>query len=340
MNPAHLFNATLASASISAAFELGIFSHLAAKGDLSLDFFCKTHELDASTIRAIANVLACFDIVVFRDSALIVGPGKSFDAVYRDKGYFMWLIGGYGYALQRLSDLARLVNRPSNPDDRSFVKRDGKYIAMAGRDYGEQFVDCDFEALLNPSPDDILCDLGCGSAGRLIGLVKKHRGLRGIGIDIDAGAVGLAQDSVRREGLEDQVQIISGDITALGSHARFADVTLLCCFFMGHDLWPRDRCLRVLNGIRACFPNVTRFLLCDTYNSELKPALDTPIFTLGFEFLHSVMGQYIPSLREWSEIFSESQWRCQDVRTIGIPYSAIFVLSPIPDSRRDAVGTP
>src|SRR6266498_765686 len=170
MNTAQLFNSTLASASISAAFELGIFSELSTKGELSLDSFCKAHELDVATIRAMMHALACFDIVEFRDSALIVGPGKSFDAVCRDKGYFMWLISGYGYALQRLCDLARLENRPSNPDDRSFVKRNGKYIAMAGRDYGEQFVDRDFEAVLSPSPNDFLCDLGCGSAGRLIGL--------------------------------------------------------------------------------------------------------------------------------------------------------------------------
>jgi len=73
---------------------------------------------------------------------------------------------------------------------------------------------------------------------------------------------------------------------------------------------------------------VKRFLLCDTYRSELSISHEIPVFTLGFEVTHAVMGQYIPSLSEWMELFAEAGWRCATRRFIDLPFSCIFDLRP------------
>jgi len=38
------------------------------------------------------------------------------------------------------------------------------------------------------------------------------------------------------------------------------------------------------------------------------------------------MGQYIPSVAEWMDLFDEAGWQCVARRDIGIPFSAIFDL--------------
>jgi hypothetical protein len=57
-----------------------------------------------------------------------------------------------------------------------------------------------------------------------------------------------------------------------------------------------------------------------------------PIFTLGFELTHAVMGQYIPLESEWLEVFDEAGWDCANAREVGIPFSKIFDLRPSSDA--------
>jgi hypothetical protein len=103
-------------------------------------------------------------------------------------------------------------------------------------------------------------------------------------------------------------------------------VDVIFSFFIGHDLWPRADCLLTLARLRSAFPGARRFLLADTYRSDLPPADEAPIFTLAFETTHAVMGQYVPSLQEWDALFSESVWTCVGQRALDIPFSVIFDL--------------
>lgn len=321
-----LFNSVLAASAISAAFELGLLDRIERDGTLAISTYCAEHGLHEASIQAVFNALRCFSIVEFQDASRIITKGDQFRSVYNEKGYFLWLIRGYGYMLQNLASLVMLENRPTDSDDRTFVQRDGKYIAMAGRDYGAQFVDAHFDSVLNEQPFTVAADLGCGSAGRLIELALKYPEFRGVGVDVNAQAVMYAQENVKKAGLENRVTVVEGNVVQLGSRPEFADVTVLFCFFMGHDLWPRARCKKILQNLPLAFPSVQRFLLSDTYRSDTQPSPIIPTFTLGFEFTHAVMGQYIPTEGEWLELFDEAGWRCAGSRKIDIPFSAIFDL--------------
>ena len=105
-------------------------------------------------------------------------------------------------------------------------------------------------------------------------------------------AVKVAQAAVSSEGLEDRILVLEGDMSNLEARPEFSDVDVIFCFFCGHDLWPRKNCLQAMQNLRTAFPSVKRFLLCDTYRSDIVPSLEIPMFTLGFEFMHSVMGQF------------------------------------------------
>ncbi|MGB5713179.1 MAG: class I SAM-dependent methyltransferase [Waterburya sp.] len=320
---ADVFNSTMISSAISAADELGLIEQLKQEQTIEINTFCQENDLHYLSVEAIISALCCFDICQLNDNNRIVQQGSLFAEAYRDKGYFLWLIRGYGYLLQNLASIAKNENRFHD-----FINRDGKYIALAGRDYGQKFVDSYFEELLEEFPYQFVADLGCGSGAKLINIAKKSPAVRGIGIDINSGAVETAQIAVDNAELQARVKIIEGDMSKLDNQPDFDEVDVVFSFFNGHDVWPRNNCLKFLQNLHLAFPNVKRFLLCDTYRSDTIPSENVPIFTLGFEFTHGIMGQYIPSLTEWLELFVDSGWECVEHREIGIPFSTIFDLRP------------
>jgi hypothetical protein len=322
---ARLFNSALGAAALSAANELGLLERLRDEPAVGVASFCAEHDLHEESVVSICRALAAVDVLELTPDGQ-VRPGRLFATAYREKGYFLWLVRGYGHMLEHLADHCRLTNRPADPNDRTFVRRRGKYIALAGHDYGARFVDGHVEAIVNERPFRVAADLGCGAAGRLIDLVGERDAVRGVGIEIDEDAVRLARANVAAAGLADRISIVHADATALDRRPEFDRVDLLCSFFMGHDLWPRPRCRRVLEGLPIVFPSLERFLLCDTHREHHGDVRETPIFVLAFELTHAVMGQRIPTATEWLELFDEVGLRCAGAHRIGIPSSTIFDL--------------
>ncbi|MCY1035335.1 class I SAM-dependent methyltransferase [Corallococcus sp. BB11-1] len=327
---AELFNGHLAAVAISALNELGLLDELDRAGTLHLPTWVEQRQLHAMTVDSLMEVLSLYDIVT-RSEDGHARPGKHFADILRTKGYFTWLTSGYGRLFQKLSSTVPLAGRGAG-----FIDRDGAAIALGGRDYGRQFVDEQFAQVLRTKDFRVVADLGCGSAERLIGMVR-HGAAEGIGIDMNAGAIELAGKAVKGADLEQRIGLVLGDLRTLEPSPRFAQVDLLTSFFNGHDLWPREACLAVLQRLRQVFPHVTRFLLCDTYRAEpFTSCAGVPIFTLGFHVTHAVMGQYIPTREEWLSLLEEAGWRCNGVHDIGIPSSAIFDLAPLhPQGRHD-----
>ena len=204
---ANVFNSTMVSSAISAAYELGFIEQLQEENIIDIGIFCQQNNLHQPSFEAIILALGCFDICSLNDNNRMVQQGSLFSEAYRYKGYFLWLVQGYGYLLHNIASIAKNENRSND-----FIKRNGKYIALAGRDYGKQFVDGYFEKLLEEFPYQFVADLGCGSAAKLINLAKKATEVRGIGIDINSEAVKTAQLAVDNAGLQARIKIIEGDI--------------------------------------------------------------------------------------------------------------------------------
>jgi len=318
---ASIFNSTIAAAAIAAMFEHGLFEALQQNEAVHVREFCEKAGLHQPATASLLYALACYNIVALSPAQDVVRPGKAFADTYKDKGYFLWLVRGYGNLWQNLSELIE-----SGKGNINSVGRNGHYVAKAGRDYGAQFVDEYFNDMLYQMPFQVAADLGCGSAMRLINLAQQNPAFRGIGIDINEGAVKLAQEAVAAANLQNRLTVVRADASRLEARPEFAEVEVLFCFFMGHDLWPRPNCLKVLRQIRAVFPRLKRFLLSDTHRADLPASRQIPIFTLGFEVTHAVMGQAIPSAAEWLDLFAEAGWNCVERRDIGIPFSAIFDL--------------
>lgn len=117
---------------------------------------------------------------------------------------------------------------------------------------------------------------------------------------------------------------------------EFDQVDFVCTFMMGHDLWPRAECLASLKLIGEAFPRATDLIICDTYRSDLPSTERHPVFTLGFETAHAVMGQMIPSLDEWTDVLAEAGWLRTDVIDFDLPVHGAHAPDPRGDGRMNA----
>ncbi|MFJ6795419.1 class I SAM-dependent methyltransferase [Streptomyces sp. NPDC091268] len=319
-----VYNNTLTAYAISAAWELGLLDRLdASESPVDLAGFAREHDLDAPSVEAIARGLAIAGIIALGPDRKAATPGPLFADTWAKKGFFYWLTRGCGDLFRTLPELVKNANRTGD-----YVVRDYKAIGLAARDAGYSYVDPTFYKIIADRGLTFGADLGCGSGERLIKLAGRDPEFRGIGVDYARGALALATESVADAGLSHRVSVVHGDAKRMAYQPEFAEVDFVCSFMMGHDLWPREDCLESLKKIGEAFPAATDLIICDTYRSDL-PATEThPVFTLGFETAHAVMGQAIPSLAEWNDVLAESGWHRADVIDFDLPpYTALMHLT-------------
>lgn len=69
--------------------------------------------------------------------------------------------------------------------------------------------------IVEPRPDELVVDLGCGDARVLVEAVERF-GCRGRGVETDPRLVARARDRVAEAGLADRIDIVAGDATDAG----------------------------------------------------------------------------------------------------------------------------
>ncbi|KAF7553298.1 hypothetical protein G7046_g7130 [Stylonectria norvegica] len=342
---ANIFNSAIAAAAIASAWEVGLLDAVQSQKQVLLPAFSEKHDLDTDSTQGLVVALAAVKVVSVKyntDSTTSVTRGSLFDETYRTKSLFHWLTLGSGGLFSRMQHVLRNENRHGD-----FYKRDGAAIAYACREANRQFFDPAFWAVMEKLDYKFhsVVDLGCGSGERLIQILERYPDTTAIGVDVSSAAVKFAETESERRGFETRLSFTLDDATNLKPRKEFEKVDILTCFLMGHDFWPRENCIASLQTLRRVFPNLHRFYLCDTTRGVLpatrdgelsNPAVaheghpDVPIFSLGFEFGHALMGAYIPTIPEWHGVFAEGGWRC--VKSHDIPelaFNVLFELAPI-----------
>jgi hypothetical protein len=324
LSAAEIYNSTLASWAISAAWELGALDELNEHGKLDAIEFATRKNLDpASTVgmfAALASVRA-----VHRDDTLVwVGP--NFEEVEKYRSIFHWLARGCSGLFTEMPSVLRNENRQGE----DFYQRDAGAISFACREINGRFWDPTFWRVMNGIDFKFthVADLGSGSAARLIQILQRFDATTGLGIDIAQGALDFAAAAVAEAGLSDRISFALDDARNLTAKPEYEKVELLTCFMMGHDFWPREDCVRNLRNLRALFPNVRKFLLGDATRTVGIEDADKPVFSLGFEVGHDMMATYMPTIDEWLGVFGEAGWHLDQMHRMEIPAaSVIFELS-------------
>lgn len=310
---------------ISAFWELGAMDQVNEQGWLDVDEFAASNDLDAASTLAMFRVLSAVGIVT-RDGGRVT-PATNFAEAYRNKSFFHWVARGSAELFRQLPELIQVKNRVGE-----FCKRDAVSIAFACREINTYCYDPQFWAAVD-SLDfqaSAVADLGCGNGERIFQLLHRYPDMRAIGIDIASPVVEVAVAEAHAAGLSSRVDFIEADVSTLTERKDFVEVDLLTCFMMGHDLWPRQRCVDTLRRLRKVFPNVRRALLGDATRNTEAADRDMPVFALPFELGHAVMGIYLPTVEDWESVFEEGGWRLCRKYPINIAVGeTIFEIEPV-----------
>lgn len=150
----------------------------------------------------------------------------------------------------------------------------------------------------------MILDVGCGSGGLLIQLVKAFPESRFFGIDIDPTGLGAARAAIEEAGVSHQVEILAGDVESIATTNAF-DAALMVEVL--HEVAPAQR-LGLLQGCsRILRPGGWLVILDETYPSTLQEARE-PEFSsalqTGFEEL--ICGNVIPTRQEQERLLREA----------------------------------
>jgi SAM-dependent methyltransferase len=301
---ATIYNSAVAAWAIAAAWEIGALDELHESRSLDAEAFAARRGLDPAATIGLFRALASVGIV--RRSGPAIVAADAFDEVYRYKSFFHWLSRGSAELFRQMPSILVSENRTGR-----FYRRDPAAIAFACREidelcYAPAFWDAmsrlDFEL-------GTVVDLGCGSGGRVLDILARYPRARGVGVDIARPALESARADALAAGAADRIELVEADVLELDERPEFAGVDLITCFMMGHDLWPRESCVAALRRFRKVFPAARRFLLGDATRTVGIPDSELPVFTLGFELGHDLMGVWLPGIADWESVFEEAGWR-------------------------------
>ncbi|MFJ1589226.1 methyltransferase domain-containing protein [Kitasatospora albolonga] len=316
---ARIFNSAVAASAVGAAWEIGALDELSDHGILDVNKFASEKQLDFTAALALFRALAAVGIVE-RDDAKVV-PAALFAETYRTRSFFHWLSRGSADLFRRMPEVLATENRAGD-----FHRRDSAAIAYACREISTFCYDPWFREAVDGLDFEVtaVADLGCGSGTRVLELLRRFPGARGLGIDIARPALAAAAEAATEEELADRVLFVEADVLAMEPRAEFQEVELLTSFMMGHDFWPRQNCVTTLRRLRGLFPATRRFLLGDATRTVGLPDGELPVFTLGFEVAHDLMGTFIPTVADWESVFEEGGWRLRRKHAIDLAVGEVI----------------
>lgn len=237
-------------------------------------------------------------------------------------GFFTWAAGGYAALLKDLAAIAKGVVTDT------YALVDGKYVAEGSHECNKSLMAPIFNSHIKSVEYNIIADLGCGNAGRLINFMNVKAGTKGIGIDISKGAIELAQDNVKKANMNDRIQLYHANVfDEINDTSKvFPKVDTVTCFMMFHDLLNIDTGkMNLFDYLNRAFPDATTYIIADTVKSS-DIIGELPIFTMGFELIHKFQDIQLFTLEYYTNYFKNAGFEVEQPIPFGVPNTYIFIL--------------
>jgi SAM-dependent methyltransferase len=239
-------------------------------------------------------------------------------AIVKDKGYLVWLQGGYGHVLAGLGDFITGIRRYGTD-----VERAGRWVAEGSALIGRDDVAPYAVDVLSGIDFTHVVDLGCGNARFLLGAAERF-GITGVGVDLSPEACEDAQRRIADAGLVGKVVVRCGDAGDLDAIPELADADLTVAHFLLHEIFEhgREALVGYLAKLGGIMPRGAHMLV-----AEVQPASGAPEerWRPEFTLLHAIMRQELLDADGWHEAFAAAGWSRHEVRELGLP-GAILLL--------------
>jgi SAM-dependent methyltransferase len=239
-------------------------------------------------------------------------------AIVKDKGYLVWLQGGYGHVLAGLGDFVTGARRYGTD-----VERAGRWVAEGSALIGRDDVAPSAAEVLGGIDFHHVVDLGCGNARFLIGAAQRF-GVTGVGVDLSPEACEDAERMIADAGLSGTVNVRCGDAGDLDAIPELAEADLVVAHFLLHEIFEhgREALVGYLAKLGTLMPAGAHMLV-----AEVQPASGAPDerWRPEFTLLHAIMRQELLDADGWHEAFTAAGWSRHEVRDLGLP-GAILLL--------------
>jgi hypothetical protein len=318
------FNGYLAANVIFALDQLGIWELLDIENDMPIARLSAVTESDKGLLGHLLKAAAECGYVQRRgDEITLTCAGRQ---LVQMRGYFTWAVGGYQEVFGNTSEIVSGAKRFG-----ADVHRNDAMVARGSGLNDKALMAGILEKVLADVGFRSIADLGSGTAARLCRVVAGRDGARGLAIDISEPATRLAERTIRATLLGDRVTALRTDVLDVFLRHKhremLREIDTVMSFFLLHDLLadPGTR-HDVLPSMREAFPQARTFLLADTM---LRPARDNdpalPVFSVGYELAHALMGIPLHSREIYEALFAEAGLTVENVIAFGTPYSWLYV---------------
>lgn len=300
-----------ASTSVLAALEMAGILPLVEDGGIDEETIADRDPVEADLLTASLRYLGDRGLVRYAEGVhSLTDLGVE---VCRDKGYLVWLVGGYGEPLRRLDAFLGLGMKYG----REFV-RDGRWVADGAAMLGRKDVVPHAMDLLGKAEFTNVLDLGCGNARFLLALADRF-GSAGLGVDISPEACAVAEKAVAAAGLTGKVRIARGDAGDLKSIPDLEQIDLVVTFFLLHEILAsgRDRLVGYLSELAGRLPAGAHLLIAEV-EPPVRPA-GPQRFTPEFTYVHALMRQILLSEPDWHDVLAESGFEVLESIHDGMP---------------------
>lgn len=245
--------------------------------------------------------------------------------ICRDKGYLVWLVGGYGVPLCHVGDFVGA----GRPYGQEYI-RDGKWVANGAAMLGRTDVVPAVMELIEGVGASHVLDLGCGNA-RFLTRLCQQLGCSGLGVDLSPAACVEAEKVVAEAELTGQVEIVVGDAGDLGAIDGVGKVDLVVTMFLLHEILAegRDVLGRYLRNMSRQLRPGAHLLI-----AEVEPPTQNgdahQLFTPEFSYVHAMMGQYLIGAPDWATILEANGFAVRKVERSPMPGCVLVLAQAVP----------
>jgi SAM-dependent methyltransferase len=240
--------------------------------------------------------------------------------VCADKGYLLWLVGGYGEPLSKLDKFVTGAARYGLD-----YTRNGEWVAGGAAMLGRADVVPYAIGLLKGIEFTRMVDIGCGNA-RFLLLACQQFGASGVGVDLSPEACQLAEEAVARAGMQERVQISLGDAEDLDRIPGLAETDLVVTFFLLHEVLGKGRTALVdyLRELSDRLPPGAHLLVAEVEPPD-RGVSDRQWFTPEFTYVHAVMSQILYTAEQWTEALTDGGFEVVEMLRDGMPGGLIIL---------------
>lgn len=292
---------------------MGVMDDLATKGlraeDLGTNAFLAKATLEYLTQREIVE----FD----GDLCTLTDLGRE---IYADRGYLVWLSGGYGHAMNRFGDL--LTGTCGFGKD---VDRDVRWVAIGAAILGRKDLWPYVAGVARKFEFSQIADLGCGNAHYLISLCQEV-GADGIGVDISPDACDEARQEVAKAGLNDRITIIEADAGNLSTVPGMGGVQLVINFFFLHEVLEKgyDVLVAYLRQVQESLPRGAHVLTAEVAPPGAEPGTRER-FAPEYALTQALMEQHLLNEDGWRRAFTDAGFEVREVIRPDLPEARLIL---------------